>query len=295
MPRSNAMSHVVRLPDGSSEGVWGPYILRTAFQPIFAFDEQRKLSVCALEGLLRPFREALPHRPQDFFLSIPAADRFQVETISRTLHLLNAGAFLDPSMKVFINFDPSLFGDPKLIDNVLRDMRLVLHEARLEGSRVVCEVTEQKSVYDTALTDFVLACRRHGFTIAVDDYGAEESGMERVTALRPDIVKFDARWIRRLMDTGPGRALLGVMVSDFRSQGIVSIFEGIEEDWQLDVADQVGADMVQGFLLARPELVPGEFDWAAAGGADGAEQAESRAQATVLRGAHPRRPSFGRR
>lgn len=263
MPRSRAMSHIVRLSDGSSEGVWAPYVLRTAFQPIFAFDAQRKLSVCAFEGLLRPFREGLPHRPQDFFHSLPPGDRFHVETLSRTLHLLNAGAFLDAAAKIYVNFDPSLFGDPRLIDTVLRDMRLVLHEARLDASRVVCEVTEQKSVYEGALTDFVIAGRRHGFAIAVDDYGAEDSDMHRVVALRPDIVKFDAQWIRRLMDSGPGQALLGVMVKEFRSRGIVCIFEGIEEDWQLNVADSVGADMVQGFLLARPQLVPGDFEWAA--------------------------------
>lgn len=261
MPRSKAMSHIVRLPDGSSEGAWTPYVLRTAFQPIFAFDKQRRLSVCAFEGLLRPFRDGLPHRPQDFFHSIAPADRFHVETLTRTLHLLNAGAFLPKAAKIYVNFDPSLFGDPKLIDMVLRDMRLVLHEARLDASRVVCEVTEQKSVYEGALTDFVIAGRRHGFAIAVDDYGAEDSDMQRVVALRPDIVKFDAQWIRRLMDTSPGRALLSVMVKEFHARGIACIFEGIEEDWQLDVADQVGADMVQGFLLERPQLVPGDFRW----------------------------------
>lgn len=292
MPRSKAMSHIVRLPDGSSEGVWGPYVLRTAFQPIFAFDEQRKLSVCAFEGLLRPFREALPHRPQDFFHSIAPADRFHVETVSRTLHLLNAGAFLDEAARIFVNFDPSLFGDPKLIDTVLRDMRLVLHEARLDASRVVCEVTEQKSVYEGALTDFVIAGRRHGFAIAVDDYGADDSDMQRVVALRPDIVKFDAQWIRRLMDTGPGRALLSVMVKEFRSRQIACIFEGIEEGWQLEVADSVGADMVQGFLLARPQLVPGDFEWAASSvpAASGFGHDEAGKEPV---GVH--RPSFGRR
>jgi EAL domain-containing protein (putative c-di-GMP-specific phosphodiesterase class I) len=105
-------------------------------------------------------------------------------------------------------------------------------------------------------------------------------------------VKFDARWIRRLMDTGPGRALLAVMVSDFHEQGILSIFEGIEEDWQLDVADNVDADMVQGFLLARPELVPGDFGWAAGDGL--AHGKGSLPPAATRRHQAPRR-SFGRR
>lgn len=292
VPRSKAMSHIVRLPDGSSEGAWTPYVLRTAFQPIFAFDEDRKLSVCAFEGLLRPFRDALPHRPQDFFHSIAPADRFHVETLSRTMHLLNAGAFLPEAAKIYVNFDPSLFGDPKLIDTVLRDMRLVLHEARLDASRVVCEVTEQKSVYEGALTDFVIAGRRHGFAIAVDDFGADDSDMQRVVALSPDIVKFDAQWIRRLMDTGPGRALLNVMVKQFQSREITCIFEGIEEDWQLDVADSVGADMVQGFLLARPQLVPGDFDW---GASPAAAPGGFRHDEAGPEAAGARRRSFGRR
>ena len=258
MPRSIGLAHIVRLQDGTSEGVWGPYVLKSAFQPIYAFIDG-KLSVAAFEGLLRPFRSALPQRPQDFFLTVPPAERFHVETLARTLHLLNAGAFLPRDKRIFVNFDPSLFGDRQLIDAVLRDMRLVLHEARLEASRIVCEVTEQKSVFQEALRQFVDACRNHGFAIAVDDYGAEDSDMERVMALRPDIVKFDASWAKRLMDTEPGKALLSVMVKQFHERGIGIVFEGLEEGWQLEVAEAVGADMIQGFVLGRPELAPTSF------------------------------------
>lgn len=35
-----------------------------------------------------------------------------------------------------------------------------------------------------------------------------------------------------------------------------SVFEGIEEGWQLDPAEQAGVSMVQGFVLARPEQAP---------------------------------------
>jgi EAL domain-containing protein (putative c-di-GMP-specific phosphodiesterase class I) len=196
--RSVGLAHIMRREDGTSEGVWGTYTLKSAFQPIYAFQEGR-LKMAAFEGLLRPFRDGEPHRPHDFFLAVPAADRFHIETLSRTLHLLNAGACLDPAASVFINFDPSLFCERELIEATLRDMKLVLHEAHLEPGRVTCEVTEQKSVSQSALMEFVSALRRQGFRIAVDDYGAAESDMERVIALEPDIVKFDARWISRLM------------------------------------------------------------------------------------------------
>jgi EAL domain-containing protein (putative c-di-GMP-specific phosphodiesterase class I) len=37
------------------------------------------------------------------------------------------------------------------------------------------------------------------------------------------------------------------------------VFEGIEEGWQLDLAEKSGASMVQGYVLARPELAPTSF------------------------------------
>ena len=119
-------------------GVWGVYVLKSAFQPIFAF-QGGKVAIAAFEGLIRPFREGQPVSPGLFFRSVPAVDRFHVETLTRTLHLLNAGACLDPAATIFVNFDPSLFTDREVVDVAIREMRLVLHEAGLHPERIVCE------------------------------------------------------------------------------------------------------------------------------------------------------------
>ncbi len=258
MSRSVALAHIIRESDGTATGVWGTCMLKSAFQPIFAF-QAGKLSVAAFEGLIRPFRDGQAWSPGAFFGSIPSPDRLHVETLTRTLHLLNAAACLSPSAALFVNFDPSLFSDRAIADSALRDMRLVLNEAGIDPRRVVCEVTEQRSASKEALFDFVGALRANGFRIAVDDYGAEDSDMNRIKELRPDIVKFDAKWITRLMESGPGFALLAAMVSTFAAQGIRTVFEGIEEGWQLELAEKSGASMVQGYALARPELAPTSF------------------------------------
>lgn len=252
MARSIGLSHVVRQPDGAYVGVWGGYVLSTAFQPIFAF-ENGKLVPAAYEGLLRPTRNDAPISPATFFGLVPAVDRMSVETLARTLHLLNAGVFLDPSVMVFVNFDPSVFVDASLADVALRDMRLVLHEAGLEPSRIVCEVTEHPTSSEATLHGFVEALRANGFRIALDDYGSEDSDMNRVERLKPDIVKFDARWVTDLMGTGAGTALLSEMVEAFSARGIVTLFEGLEETWQLELAERCGVAMVQGYVVARPE------------------------------------------
>jgi EAL domain-containing protein (putative c-di-GMP-specific phosphodiesterase class I) len=256
--RSVGLAHIIRQDDGTSVGVWGVFTLKSAFQPIFAFD-RGKVRIAAFEGLVRPFRGEEALSPYNFFGLIPAADRLHVETLTRTLHLLNAGACLDPSARIFVNFDPSLFVERAVVEGALRDMRLVLHEAGIDPRRIVCEVTEQTSASSETLDAFVLALRMHGFRIAVDDYGAHDSDAERVRALKPDIVKFDAQWITRLMESGPGFALLHAMVTSFAEQGIETVFEGIEEGWQLELAERSGATMVQGYVLARPEIAPTSF------------------------------------
>lgn len=296
--RSIALAHIVRQADGVATGVWADYTLKSAFQPIFAFRGGR-LELVAFEGLARPFRDSAGVAPADFFRMIPAGDRLHVETLTRTLHLLNAGAFIPPPAKVFVNFDPSVFVERQLADASLRDMRLTLHEAGIDPRRIVCEVTEKPSAPGQALDGLVAALRDHGLRIAVDDYGAEESDMERVAALRPDIVKFDARWIARLMETRPGFALLEVMVREFSGRGIGIVFEGIEEGWQLELAERAGADMVQGYALARPELAPPRFAAfppvaATAGGAHDHAEAQD-APAATRHAANPAHRPFGRR
>ena len=258
MSRNSALAHIIRQTDGTSVGLWGPYTLKSAFQPIFTFETER-LRPAAFEGLMRAFHNGRPIAPKTFFSGRKDEDRSSVETLARTLHLLNAGRFLDPSALIFVNFDPSLVCDPALAAKVLRDMRLVLHEAGIEPRRIVCEVTEQKAPSESALVEFAQALRDSGLRVAVDDFGEADSDAGRVERIAPDIVKFDARWVTHLMASSPGYDALVKMVENFAAREIVTVFEGIEKRWQLELAARSGVSMVQGFVLARPRLAPNDF------------------------------------
>lgn len=258
MSRNSALAHIIRQTDGTSVGLWGPYTLKSAFQPIFTFEKER-LRPAAFEGLMRAFHNGRPIAPKTFFSGRKDEDRSSVETLARTLHLLNAGRFLDPSALIFVNFDPSLVCDPALVAKVLRDMRLVLHEAGIEPRRIVCEVTEQKAPSESALVEFAEALRNSGLRVAVDDFGEADSDAGRVERIAPDIVKFDARWVTHLMASSPGYDALVKMVENFAAREIVTVFEGIEKRWQLELAARSGVSMVQGFVLARPRLAPNDF------------------------------------
>jgi EAL domain-containing protein (putative c-di-GMP-specific phosphodiesterase class I) len=254
----NIGSNIVREDDGTATGLWGPFVLKSAFQPIFAF-EAGKLEAVAFEALLRPFRDGEAHAPLNFLGTLPLAERIVVENLLHALHLTNAAAFLPTGASIFLNFDPSVFTDHAVAETAIHEMRSALAQLGIDPHRVVCEVTEKETVSQEVLFSLVSSLRASGFGIAVDDYGADDSDLARVRDLHPDIVKFDAKWIGRLMDSGPGYALLATMVSTFNGQGIRTVFEGIEEGWQLELAEKSGVAMVQGFALARPELAPTTF------------------------------------
>lgn len=124
---------------------------------------------------------------------------------------------------------------------------------------IVCEITEQGSGNKSVLDRLVSRLRARMFKIAVDDFGADDSDIQRVTELQPDILKFDAAWVRRFTETSEGMALLKLMVDQFIQQGITVLFEGLEENHQVEFCNRIGVQLMQGYALAQPEIVPTTF------------------------------------
>jgi len=54
--------------------------------------------------------------------------------------------------------------------------------------------------------------------------------------------------------------LLKLMVEQFIERGITVLFEGLEEDHQVEFCQKIGVQLMQGYALARPEIVPRTFD-----------------------------------
>ncbi len=258
------LEHIVKQVDGTHAAVWTVYKLYTAFQPIFAFNRNAKLSIAAYECLIRPFRDGNPVSPYQFFGSVPPEERFYVESLTRNLHLMNAGTLVPDSALVFANFDPSQFLTDGDIDCALQDMRLIFEKTGFQPTRFVCELTEQKSASPLALRNLITSLRNERFNIAVDDFGAEDSDFDRILEMKPDIVKFDAGWVIKLLRSASGYSLLKSMVTKVSNLGIKTLIEGAEEPWQLELIEKTGAMMVQGFGVARPQLASSIFPGGAA-------------------------------
>ena len=244
---------------GQFVGHYGPFQLRTAYQPIFRLG-RRAASTYGFEGLIRVVTaEGKRLSPDRFFPLIRRDDRFAVENLCRDLHLRNMSRFTDLPPVLFANFDPSVFGERGRTRGEIARMEALVEEIGIGPERIVCEITEKRASSPDALHHLVECLRGAGYRVALDDYGADESDAERIGTIAPDIVKFDASWIKRLLETPAGFNLLATMVSQFHDRGIETLFEGLEERWQLEMAEEMGVIYAQGFVLARPELAPANF------------------------------------
>lgn len=260
MGPERATNGLLRESDQSFSSSYGPFVLRTGFQPIFSQNARGGLKLEAFEALIRPFKNAEPVTPAQFFAMVQRSDATAVERLCRRLHLANMSANRDQGVLLFLNINPQHFPSyPDMLADAEALAREVL-DAGLHATQVVCEIVEKEAASRGLLVALVEALREHHFKIAIDDYGADDSDLERLTLLRPDIVKFDGLWVQRFLETPEGFTLLRTMVRQFRDNGIMTLFEGLEEHWQVAACRELGVRLLQGFVLARPQLAASPRD-----------------------------------
>lgn len=260
MAPKSIFSSLVREVDGTWSTAYGTFNLKSALQPIFRRTASGMLDIDSFEGLVRPHRNGEPVTPGEFFSLVAAEDIENIDSILRTIHILNTGKLDRSRARIFVNFHPGLFQTPAKMRQEVERMRLTAHEAGMTADRIVCEISEKKASDTQMVADFAYHMHDMGFRVALDDYGAGDSDIERVKLIKPDYVKFEAGWVRDFMQNSAGAALLRVIVRQFREDGIEPVFEGLETGWQVDLCEDLGVLLMQGYVLAKPELAPTSFD-----------------------------------
>jgi EAL domain-containing protein (putative c-di-GMP-specific phosphodiesterase class I) len=260
MAGNSIFSNLRNEDDGSWTAAYGPFTLHSALQPIFSQDAEGYLDIQAFEGLIRPTRGGEPVRPAEFFPQVARQDSAMIDSLCRTLHIFNTGALRRQNAKLFVNFHPGLFVTDADIRREAELIKLAAREAGMTPGRIVCEITQKENDTADMLAHFVADLRQHGFLIAIDEYGADERDAGRLKLMRPDYVKFEADWVKDFLENSAGSALLRHMVRQFLEQGILTIFEGLEDLRQVDICRNLEVPLLQGYALARPQIAPTTFN-----------------------------------
>ncbi|MCO7520901.1 MULTISPECIES: bifunctional diguanylate cyclase/phosphodiesterase [unclassified Pseudomonas] len=225
--------------------------VHSLFQPIVCLSERR---VLGYEALSRGPSNSPLHSPLNLFAIARQAGRLSElevlcrETACRRFSELNLGG------KLFLNVSPESLLEPHYPSG--RTLKM-LEAVGLPPSRVVIELTEQTPTEDFQLLFNALHHYRDmGFSIALDDLGAGYSSLRLWSELRPDYVKIDRHFIDGIHQDPLKREFVGSILQIARASRAQVIAEGIELDEELAVLGEMGVDLVQGYLLGRPQEFP---------------------------------------
>lgn len=245
--------------------------LSSVFQPIQNGDGV----IIGREALLRSNTvEALA--PQAAFAqAITAHKLVSFDRLVRTIHLLNHASTFAGHELIFLNVHPQLLTS---VNDHGRTFEQILHYYSVPTSQVVIEIQESAIKDDSRLEAAVNNYRALGYRIAVDNFGAGHGSLNRVfhppsghnrlgsladlawlnrvLNLRPDYVKFDGAMIRQAGTDPQTQLILRRLVSVLHGNGAQVVIQHIETHEQAEIAQQAGAQLLQGNHLGEPEFSP---------------------------------------
>ena len=229
------------------------------FQPIFSARSGR---VVAYEALMRSDLPTLRSPATIMKLAREQGALYEIErlTFTKALEtfdsLCRAGSVSGDAM-LFVNSIASTCLTQADVDYI--DSRW--HELR---RRMVIEITEEEAIDYEALERKRNAPGFSGM-FALDDYGSGYSNENTLLQLAPRFVKVDITIIRGI-DTSPDKQqILRNMVAYAHPRSMKIVAEGVETAAELRTVIELGADLLQGYFLARPAIVPGDIAPEAAG------------------------------
>ncbi len=124
---------------------------------------------------------------------------------------------------------------------------------------VILEVSEVEALRDiTSHLAMARKWRDAGYKFAIDDFGAGYISLPFIAQLYPDYIKVDRSTLLQAVSSLKFASFLKEVVralKNYTLEGVIA--EGVENERELQVVEEMGIHMVQGYLFGRPEDLSG--------------------------------------
>jgi len=160
---------------------------------------------------------------------------------------IREGMSLPGSSRIYVNTHPLELGKAGLIESMtqVRNMTseipitLEIHESAITNATEMLELRNQ--------------LRDLNIQIAYDDFGAGQNRLVELCDAPPDVLKFDMGLIRDIDKAPPERVrVLKSLVHIVLDLGVSALAEGIENEAEAKVCEELGFTMAQGYYFGRP-------------------------------------------
>lgn len=229
------------------DGVGFDTPITMAFQPIV---DIRGGTVFAYEALLRGADGA---GAGSILAQVTDANRYAFDQRCRVtaIELATRLGLAKVDSLLSINFLPNAVYNPDAC------IRLTLETARRTGfpvDQIMFEFTESERIDSDHLLNILRTYRNLGFMTAIDDFGAGFAGLDLLSRFQPDVVKLDMELIRGIDRSPVKRGIVRHMAALLSELDILVVCEGVETREECEVLLDLGIDLLQGYLFARPAV-----------------------------------------
>lgn len=132
----------------------------------------------------------------------------------------------------------------------------------LAPEHLIFELTETSAMEDpVASLDILTRLRMKGFQLSLDDFGTGFSSMLQLVRLPFSELKVDKSFVMTAMQSQESRAVIKSVIELGHSLGLQVAAEGIEDQKTLDYLRELGCDLAQGYLIARPMAEAALLAW----------------------------------
>lgn len=214
-----------------------------AFQPIV---DTHARAVFSHEALVR----GLNNEPAYQVIKRYSGDRMAAFDSACRAKAIEVAARIGLNTNLNLNFLPSA----ALNEGVgLNSMIEAAHRHSFPLNRIIVEATEGEAIDNHAqFAKVINEYRRAGMRLAIDDFGAGYSGLNLLAEFQPDIVKLDMALVRGIQSHGPRQAIVRAIAQVCVDLGIDLIVEGVETVDEFSWFIDLGVNLYQGYLLAKP-------------------------------------------
>jgi diguanylate cyclase (GGDEF)-like protein len=152
--------------------------------------------------------------------------------------------------KIAVNISVDQLTSTSFIESVVS----ALHDSKLPAWRLELEVTESIFLRDGGLATQVLdRLRALGVQLSLDDFGTGYSSLGYLRNVRFDTIKVDRSFVQgAAQNKAESLAIIRAVVALADSLNIATTAEGVENEAELAMIQQLGCSKIQGYYFGRP-------------------------------------------
>ena len=152
-------------------------------------------------------------------------------------------------LPVSVNFSIYEFYSQGFIDQVVS----LLDKYKIPPALVEIEITETTSQANQFLSiSIIKKLKDLGIRVLMDDFGVGYSGIDNLRKIPFDAIKIDKSFADLILEDKKTESIVDMIIKLGHVNDIEVIIEGVDNQAQVDLLDQLGVDTIQGFYYSKP-------------------------------------------